>query len=112
MLQKKEEDRFKECTQALLNLESKGEQTSFQNDILYMKLCLKIQNKPLFKKTPFRLYVPWVTNAQEKCVICTDNFMYGELILTLPDCSHVFHRICILTWYINNINCPLCRVPI
>jgi len=41
------------------------------------------------------------------CAICQEDFS-GDLY-TLPECSHIFHTNCIMTWFrMNKSSCPLC----
>ena len=45
---------------------------------------------------------------QDICAICHEEFS-GDLY-TLPECSHVFHTNCIMTWFrMNKSTCPLCN---
>ena len=40
------------------------------------------------------------------CVICLEDL--GEAVTTL-ECSHVFHRACLVGWFRRNPTCPTCR---
>jgi hypothetical protein len=42
------------------------------------------------------------------CPICLDK---GNMNIKLP-CGHWFHKKCILEWFKNSDNCPLCRLNI
>jgi len=45
---------------------------------------------------------------QDICAICHEDFS-GDLY-TLPECSHIFHTNCIMTWFrMNHNTCPLCN---
>merc|ERR1712166_314928 len=45
---------------------------------------------------------------QDICAICHEDFT-GELY-TLPECSHIFHTNCIMTWFrMKKTSCPLCN---
>ena len=45
---------------------------------------------------------------QDICAICHEEFS-GDLY-TLPECSHIFHTNCIMTWFrMNKSTCPLCN---
>ena len=45
---------------------------------------------------------------QDICAICHEDFS-GDLY-TLPECSHIFHTNCIMTWFrMDKSSCPLCN---
>ena len=51
-------------------------------------------------------------NNQEICCICQDIVDNGEQVYELPECKHIFHTNCIVTWFRNqNTACPLCANP-
>lgn len=43
------------------------------------------------------------------CPICLAEFVEGERVRVLPECSHSFHAECIDTWLLSNPSCPSCR---
>ncbi|PTD02055.1 hypothetical protein HYE67_000015 [Fusarium culmorum] len=46
----------------------------------------------------------------QKCSICTDDFLNGVRIRSLP-CGHLFHPKCIDPWLLERaVTCPMCRV--
>lgn len=51
-----------------------------------------------------------ISELEQTCSICLNNFEMEELISTLP-CSrrHTFHTACLQEWFINSVKCPLCR---
>ena len=55
-----------------------------------------------------------ITEENEKCVICCENFMENES-LKMTQCFHLFHFQCIQKWVESKINivelpeCPICR---
>jgi hypothetical protein len=45
---------------------------------------------------------------EQKCAICHEPLI--EDIYTLPECNHMFHSNCIITWFrIGENRCPLCQ---
>ncbi|KZV35040.1 hypothetical protein F511_04345 [Dorcoceras hygrometricum] len=48
----------------------------------------------------------------EVCVVCLGEFMEGEGVRVLPECSHAFHASCIDRWVDRHPSCPLCRVDL
>jgi len=47
----------------------------------------------------------------DKCSICIDDIKRLQLYRKL-DCSHVFHKTCIDSWFERKLSCPLCRVSL
>ncbi|KAE8713478.1 Calcium-dependent protein kinase 29 [Hibiscus syriacus] len=43
------------------------------------------------------------------CSICLEDLVRGEIVHSLPNCRHKFHRWCIQTWLNGHKSCPLCR---
>ena len=51
-------------------------------------------------------------NSQEICCICQDIVDNGDQVYELPECNHIFHTNCIVTWFrAQNTSCPLCANP-
>ena len=48
---------------------------------------------------------------ENNCSICLDEFK-NEDILKKLNCSHIFHKDCLVPWINNNKSCPLCRTDI
>ncbi len=44
----------------------------------------------------------------EMCVICLEGYGAVEALYVL-DCTHRFHKACILKWKKENDDCPVCR---
>ena len=42
------------------------------------------------------------------CSICLSELLDGEPVRRTP-CGHVFHRLCIDSWCMKNVSCPVCR---
>ena len=49
--------------------------------------------------------------SYENCMICLNNFIIDELIITLP-CNHIFHSSCLRKWICFKGVCPLCKTDI
>ena len=47
-------------------------------------------------------------NIDKNCIICLENFIIGQEILTLP-CFHFFHCNCISKWLLKKKLCPICH---
>lgn len=43
------------------------------------------------------------------CAICQDTITQGDPIRNITACNHTFHRLCIDTWIVSNVHCPVCR---
>ena len=52
-------------------------------------------------------------NTEKTCSICLEDYSKEDKIVQL-DCSHIFHRKCVETWFKSKTikNCPLCRIII
>jgi hypothetical protein len=48
---------------------------------------------------------------ENNCSICLDEFK-NEDILKKLNCSHIFHKDCLVPWINNYKSCPLCRTDI
>ena len=50
-------------------------------------------------------------NDQDKCIICSDSYKYGQFKRILPNCNHTYHKKCIDKWFklTDNKFCPLCK---
>ena len=47
--------------------------------------------------------------SANSCIICTEGFQIGSVVMRLPLCSHVFHEECALSWLTKHNTCPYCR---
>ena len=50
-------------------------------------------------------------SSHDLCAICHENIdSNNNSIYTLPECNHVYHTNCIMTWFRTGKNsCPLCN---
>eukprot|EP00111_Clytia_hemisphaerica_P021666 TCONS_00063711-protein len=47
-------------------------------------------------------------NDIELCVICMGDILFQEIVITLPECGHRFHKACIENWLLNcSKQCPV-----
>jgi len=46
-----------------------------------------------------------------KCVVCLEDYSFGETI-TLLDCLHTYHSLCIDQWLTRSQLCPICRFTV
>ncbi|KAJ1275561.1 hypothetical protein BS78_05G145100 [Paspalum vaginatum] len=47
--------------------------------------------------------------AAPACPICWDKLGGKSELMVMPDCAHVFHKLCIATWFQSSPTCPVCR---
>ncbi|CAN8258019.1 unnamed protein product [Cochlearia groenlandica] len=96
----------------------------------HTKLCLRTASKPIprpyFIKTHVssdpRRSVEKSTlstttsfrDGTESCAICLEDMSESEKkpICELPNCKHLFHEECLVTWLGRHNSCPLCRQAI
>lgn len=49
-------------------------------------------------------------NSNENCTICQEPLISNmDRVRRLTHCQHMFHNICINTWFNTNVRCPICR---
>ena len=48
-------------------------------------------------------------NAEDLCHICHDGMLTGQSVRTIRHCNHMFHQLCIDTWFSMRPTCPACR---
>lgn len=48
-------------------------------------------------------------NAEDLCHVCHDGMLSGQHIRTIHHCNHMFHQLCIDTWFSMRPTCPACR---
>ena len=46
---------------------------------------------------------------EDNCAICQDVMEAEQTLRRLNHCHHVFHKMCIDTWFRTNVHCPTCR---
>ena len=46
---------------------------------------------------------------EDNCAICQDTMEAEQSLRRLNHCHHVFHKMCIDTWFRTNVHCPTCR---
>lgn len=48
-------------------------------------------------------------NAEDLCYICHDGMLAGQSVRRIHHCNHMFHQLCIDTWFSTRPTCPTCR---
>ncbi|KAK4267242.1 hypothetical protein QN277_024048 [Acacia crassicarpa] len=64
------------------------------------------------KKFQYRAAEAVQGTDQTECIICLGPFEEEESVRQLHSCRHIFHTICIDTWFTSHSGCPLCRTQI
>lgn len=49
-----------------------------------------------------------VEDPSAECPIC----LTGGGVMCRLECGHIFHEKCLLKWFEQKANCPLCRAPV
>ena len=51
---------------------------------------------------------------EKECSVCLEDFDNTKQICQLVQCTHLFHKICIINWYniSNKLSCPFCRCSV
>ncbi|KAL5568664.1 hypothetical protein UlMin_025239 [Ulmus minor] len=49
------------------------------------------------------------TSTASCCSICLGDYKDNDMLLLLPDCSHLFHVKCVNQWFQLHLTCPMCR---
>ena len=47
----------------------------------------------------------------DECIICLEKYNMNDKIVRL-NCSHIYHRDCIKSWFNKKMTCPICRYDI
>ena len=71
----------------------------------YFKSCKEINDKVSFPKK----IKENDTLLEGNCLICMENYKYGEFKRELPKCNHIYHKKCIDKWLKKKATCPICR---
>lgn len=50
-------------------------------------------------------------DVTERCTLCLVEYQEGE-DLAIMECGHRYHRACLIKWFHNKANCPLCRASV
>lgn len=64
---------------------------------------------PDVKKNKAGLYSSISQNDELVCSICLDGYESDDAIIQSKNCSHYFHKECILEWLVKSDECPCCR---
>ena len=51
---------------------------------------------------------------EKECSVCLEDFDNTKQICQLVQCTHLFHKTCIINWYniSNKLSCPFCRCSV
>lgn len=55
---------------------------------------------------------PDLTNEQNNCIICYEDYKINEKVYEIKKCNHNFHKNCINQWLNEKEVCPICRINI
>ncbi|KAL4587212.1 hypothetical protein LXL04_000079 [Taraxacum kok-saghyz] len=65
--------------------------------------------KRAIKKIPVTRFRMRRGGSATECSICLGDFVNGERVRVLPECSHEFHVKCVDKWLNEHASCPNCR---
>jgi hypothetical protein len=70
-------------------------------------------NHRLVNNTPIKYTDINYTDCEniDTCSICLLGYKENEALIRL-NCSHIYHKGCVFSWFKNNRNCPLCRMSV
>jgi len=88
--------------------DSKGEASHVNVPVIMVKQ----EDGNLLKKMMAQDSVRCRIRAKKKevsCVVCTEDFGMGDVIMRLPSCGHSFHELCAMSWLKRHNTCPFCR---
>ena len=51
-------------------------------------------------------------NYDGVCTICHEEMISGQHVRHIHHCSHMFHQLCIDTWFAQRSTCPTCRYDV
>ena len=69
----------------------------------------KLTTEPLEAIIDLETIYDDVEMVNDDCSICL-NSLKDDHAVKLNKCNHIFHKGCLDTWIITNLNCPLCRI--
>ncbi|KAJ4908774.1 RING/U-box superfamily protein [Raphanus sativus] len=89
--------------------ESQGRTFELQANAEDVELHLMEESKGWTTRVPTKS----IDVSVKECSICIEDLSdVDEESIVLHDCSHVFHKVCLLQWIWSKSSCPLCRHPI
>ena len=83
-------------------------ETPFQNQMAFAALLSDTANNENLTEYTFLLASTITMDPEWICVICRD--ADGDIV-SHPNNCHIFHRDCLNTAMMEDIRCPLCRMP-
>jgi hypothetical protein len=78
------------------------------------KVCYKKYKKYIkdtFNFDSILINIDYDKINEKECSVCLEDFDNTKQICQLVQCTHLFHKTCIINWYniSNQLSCPYCR---
>jgi len=55
---------------------------------------------------------PTLVERREACTVCLEEYELGEEDVVALPCGHLYHKRCVLGWFVGDNRCPVCRSPL
>lgn len=81
----------------------------YSTKVYYKKY--KKYKKDTFNFDSILINIDYDKITEKECSVCLDDFDNTKQICQLVQCTHLFHKNCIISWYniSNKLSCPFCR---
>ena len=73
---------------------------------IHKKFCFQ-KIKEILEKFPEKI-IDDIDDVNKICGICLEDYVINDKVIYLP-CFHFFHKNCIIHWFENKPECPLCK---
>lgn len=70
-------------------------------------LKTKNNNKKIINPVKYQSFILEKDFETNECIICLENIMKGEEV-TIIECGHLYHKVCLLEWFEKKKICPKC----